>query len=538
MSERDKLKSEMKAQAGGENTPEQGADNDLKATMKEQSQVLESIEVTPDADKQAQEILMNMVRHPVKNVDNNRRAEIGSFRYHRADTIVIEREKNDFKAIYEENSVKTNKPDNVLDRSKLYREGKRDRRGIASYVANRDVVDISGHSFEDESMFGQIEIALHEYTHREHNLRANYHDLVFEGNVNGYLRAEQLTESTALAVEALSCVNMYASFKEQGMKTIEVDGKERPIECILDDFDEHYLVFREVEKKYGGISFEFSGTELKKLVTEKGFEFDPNNENSVRAVVEVVSKYWNDSRKDDYKPKRNNIIDRVYNTMPFTDKLEFLSNKGNVEKTNKEYDEVAEKMLKGMYIGHNTSVDLSHCRDLLDVATNEYVFDYVFKEKREKDLPCMQEVNKYMEEKGIISDRDKNEYFAKFVENVANRKQPVDEQMLKIVTSYTDGKIMYADGIEETFNKDGTSTFVGNGTKCEGQSTYNVFGVKYNEAEMDALKVALKGEHADALANQQVGAKGESVVEATSQPESKPVQPQVPVAMMYAQRER
>ena len=80
-------------------------------------------------------------------------------------------------------------------------------------------------------------------------------------------RSNRLTETKSYAVNCLSTAMTYTFHKNQGIETIEMDGKEVPLETIL--------------KACPG---------LEEILKDK--DFDPNNPEMVRRIVEVSSKFW------------------------------------------------------------------------------------------------------------------------------------------------------------------------------------------------------------------------------------------------------
>lgn len=239
-------------------------------------------------------------------------------------------------------------------------------------------------------------------------------------------KVDRLTETKSCAVEYLAMAHQYTELKKKGVETVEINGEKKPIEYMLDMKEG----LREVIDKHG---------------------FDANNPESVRRVVEASSKYWHEERVEGYNKQaayEMNIGLSYLNSKPMSEQLKLLKDE------DKKYQQASETMLKNTYIGQNTVVDLSHCRDLLDTMTDAdvqkigngaYVVSY-------KELKS---VNDYLDKKGLKKDSDKMGYLAKHMKDLGYRKEDKDPELTQLLLEQGN-TILCADGLEYSRAADGS----------------------------------------------------------------------------------
>jgi len=239
-------------------------------------------------------------------------------------------------------------------------------------------------------------------------------------------KVDRLTETKSCAVEYLAMAHQYTELKKKGVETVEINGEKKPIEYMLDMKEG----LREVIDKHG---------------------FDANNPESVRRVVEASSKYWHEERIEGYNKQaayEMNLGLSYLNSKPMSEQLKLLKDE------DKKYQQASETMLKNTYIGQNTVVDLSHCRDLLDTMTDAdvqkigngaYVVSY-------KELKS---VNDYLDKKGLKKDSDKMGYLAKHMKDLGYRKEDKDPELTQLLLEQGN-TILCADGLEYSRAADGS----------------------------------------------------------------------------------
>jgi hypothetical protein len=201
-------------------------------------------------------------------------------------------------------------------------------------------------------------------------------------------RAGQFTEIKSKSIEFLYLANMYVDLKNKGIDTIEFDGKQKPLEEIM----EAYPTLREHVLANG---------------------FDANDKDSVRQVVKVAQKYWMDVSASYYKKRGLNCA----KLFTFYHWIYGEQRANDTRSDMRIYDDFTKRALRDVYIGNNLRVDLSHCKDLIDCMSDDDALSFS-KEKHDimqKYLPSAKTVSAiydYLEnEKGITDDYQKYKYY-------------------------------------------------------------------------------------------------------------------------------
>lgn len=238
---------------------------------------------------------------------------------------------------------------------------------------------------------------------------------------------------------------------------------------------------------------------LKEHVLKYGF--DANDSESVRGVVKVAADYWNHDRKESYLKQLLDSAEsgfRYFSLQPWSKQLEILKNEDKI------YQKISSRMLKDVYIGQNTTVDLSGCRDLLDTMSAEEARrqigirnDSIPRDKCESEendigrisvisYEEMKAVDEYLTSKGLKTDEEKSEYMACYLEGMALRTgKNADAGLTKILMSYNPN-IIYPDGVAVEYKADGMITASSNGdyfdvTSLQTLAQYNPFAGKEGE---------------------------------------------------------
>lgn len=522
---------------------------DLKSELKQQTEVLTStsegesrMQLKADLKEQAQEnyYLSSVVIEDLACIAYADKARIGDIVYSPYAEIKITQNSERINEYAINNTSNYDNPSDWLDWDRVNRENGERSGANAYYSPSKDEINIAGEAFNNLSTINKNVTLTHETVHRQHFLDDGWANIKASHNAIGWDRAELLSEKVALVAEAAYVVGLYQSIKA-GLIAIEINGEDKPIECILSTFDEKY------SKYIGNVS-------LKDVVLANE-QFDLNNPEDLNRLVYVASEVWNNGRCRCYENKVFKSSEKgIVSAMSFTERCHFLDGE-MTEAQLMEYKKIESDMLKDVYVGFNTSVDLSNCDNMQrfhtlsdKVLASHQCFSMIELdngenrksggEKIKNIKECMNKLNEYMEKKGIKSDKEKDEYFAKFMKDVSCRNKPVDEEMLKIVLSYNN-KIVYADGVIEEFNKDGTSTvtcrrdrkvnrkgkvvsYRGLCTDHNVKSTYSVYGKK-NEQEQKKKSVVLDDKNENKGNNQAINT---SNTNKTS----------IPLAMLYSQK--
>ncbi|MBQ8481088.1 MAG: hypothetical protein IJ532_00975 [Alphaproteobacteria bacterium] len=202
---------------------------------------------------------------------------------------------------------------------------------------------------------------------------------------------------------------------------------------------------------------------IKDYVLKNGFS--PNNQKDVDAISKISTDYWNENRQNGY---------RIQNTLAAS----MRHNSGNIFeilKTDKKlYDETIDKMVKNIYIGNNTNVNLS--RGFFD----DFSFDDALNAMKNVNIAGtftvkkIQEINTYLISKNITDNEAKNTYLKENFDHMVLRDGDFDVGLQKILLDTDNenrGTIIYADGLVEK-QIDGKHTISGK----EGEADIALFG--------------------------------------------------------------
>ena len=110
-------------------------------------------------------------------------------------------------------------------------------------------------------------------------------------------------------------------------------------------------------------------------------------------------------------------------------------------------------MLQGLYIGSNTRVDLTHCRDLLDTMSNEDAREIMssrnIKPQQQPSPEMLEAIDKYLEKRGAKTDEEKQTLLQEEFVKITHRDKDADQELKNLMLG-NGGSILYADGLVET----------------------------------------------------------------------------------------
>ncbi|MBO5038396.1 MAG: hypothetical protein J6C85_02920 [Alphaproteobacteria bacterium] len=278
----------------------------------------------------------------------------------------------------------------------------------------------------------------HEINHQAQDLKGNLHDPADERTTA--MRKNRLTETTSNAVEYLTVANIYTKLKQEGKTTFtyEENGKKQtaPLDEILD--------------YYPG---------LKDCVLQNGFSVD--NPESIGKIVELSSQNWHKTHITAYNEQAKSST--IEKEMSFSSML---------QKAAKEDEEISYKtdvknMLKDVYIGHNTAIDLSPYSQYLDTMDLKEAQDLLCSitprvQKKSISPETLFAINEYLEKQGLSTNQEKDDYIKKAFTEIVNRS-PSADTTLKNLLMQNGGEIKYADGLIETYHIDPNIRTVQNG---------------------------------------------------------------------------
>lgn len=260
--------------------------------------------------------------------------------------------------------------------------------------------------YANQNPIAENSIAYHEALHKRHSNHNGMSD-TSRAPANT-LRTDRLTETTAHAVQYLSTANTYTFLKNQGIETFEYtqtkDDKEKTLTMPLDDVLDMYPGLREAMD---------------------GKDFSPDDPEMVRKIVAASAKNWNNHYKDTYYEQHCNVLGLQLNSQKDASFSFRLRNTRNQETRKQDFAKLSQEMLKDIYIGNNTTVNLTDCEDLLNTMSAEEADKIVRAVKVNANLQNldlngkdMQTVNKWLDEHGITDAKAKDDYLGKALTDI------------------------------------------------------------------------------------------------------------------------
>ena len=260
--------------------------------------------------------------------------------------------------------------------------------------------------YANQNPIAENSIAYHEALHKRHTNHNGMSD-TSRAPANT-LRTDRLTETTAHAVQYLSTANTYTFLKNQGIETFEYtsnkDGKEKTFTMPLNDVLDMYPGLREAMD---------------------GKDFSPDDPEMVRKIVATSAKNWNNHYKDTYYEQHSQNLGLQLNCQKDASFSFRLRNTRNQETRKQDFAKLSREMLKDIYIGNNTTVNLTDCEDLLNTMSAEEADKIVRAVKVNANLQNldlngkdMQTVNKWLDEHGITDAKAKDDYLGKALTDI------------------------------------------------------------------------------------------------------------------------
>ena len=264
------------------------------------------------------------------------------------------------------------------------------------------------------NIVAMISTLLHEYVHVKHNSYDGMDNLTHPADI---YRANRATEKIAYAAQNLYAAQLYTILKDNGVSTLEINGRKMQTESILDF--------------YPG---------LKDYVLQNGFS---TSKKDIYATSKIATDYWNANRQNGYMIQNTIAATMRYNTDNLFE---------TIKSDQKQYDSTIDKMLKNVYIGNNTNVNLP--RELFDDLSFEGALNKLNDNNIVGSMTVskIKELDAYLSSKNILSSAEKNDYLRQQFDNIVLRKDNQDEGLLNILLntdSENKGTIIYADGLIE-----------------------------------------------------------------------------------------
>ncbi len=279
-------------------------------------------------------------------------------------------------------------------------------------------------SWGTKLMFGETsaEIAAmhHEETHFLHDLRGQI-DTEKRNNQTADMLFEKdyTTEKVAYSVQCLALANIWKNCKDAGIEILECNGRSVPLNDIL--------------SQVPGLS---------DCLNKHGF--DPSSPESLSKVIHLASEHWDKEYKSAYtegqftrsaeSAKFENIMDQIVAA--------------------REHKQILDDMTRNLDIGYGQKIDLpDDCKQLMfastDVVQNTTGNISSFSASTEGLL----NIDKYLDEIGLKSDKEKGEYLKEQYNNIINRSPDADLKLKNLMLACSNDKnnqIYYSDGLQES----------------------------------------------------------------------------------------
>lgn len=239
----------------------------------------------------------------------------------------------------------------------------------------------------------EIAAERHENTHFLHDARGQTDS---EKRLNNtpdmFVEKDYVTEKTAYAVQCLTLANIWKNCKDSGMEMIEINGEKKPV---------------------GEILSQVPG--LRDTVEKNGFA--PVSSESCSRVIQLASAHWDKH----YLPG--------YSEGQFSDAAEHGSsaNMMNQIKAAREQPKILKDMMKNLDIGYGMKIDIPDDCIALMMPKKEITQEITssvspFSASTEGLLA----IDRYLEERGLKKDKDKDEYLKTQFKNIVNRSEDAD----------------------------------------------------------------------------------------------------------------
>ena len=215
------------------------------------------------------------------------------------------------------------------------------------------------------------------------------------------VRSNQFTEIKSKSIEFIYLASTYENLKEKNIENLTFKGSVFSREDLLDYYKP-----------------------LKDYVLKNGF--DVNNKDQLRDIVSLAKDFWLERHKEGYKEQAKGLCNNFFDASHFS----LAPRRSKDERTDEQiYNDFISRALKDVYVGNNTRVDLSHCKDLIDFMDEEEA-SKILGDKIEVyenfilSPKTMVEIQKYMKnKKGIKDDYEQYEYYHKEYMNILKREK-------------------------------------------------------------------------------------------------------------------
>lgn len=344
-------------------------------------------------------------------------------------------------------TISTPQTETMLDILERY-NSTADPKPLNEYLAEQNVFKLSNSEQQGDvndfaSFMPNVEKSLEAYN-LIHNATINY-----SGEEEIFSSATYIANSSRPFSEVL---------KSYGATSVTINNEIIPI----DELETKYPDIKELTQEYDNLSKTYASflqeKPLESILTHfPGLKeampdgnFDPNNQEQVRNIVQASSDYWHSECKDGYASQSTDAADT--NSFPYytwSEQLEIL------QQQDASYNETSERMLKNLYIGQNTTVDLTNCRDLLDTMSNDDALKLIQQHNQtalnDDYIPVisyeeMKQIDTHLESLGLKTDEEKMEYMSNFINSAATRTNTHTDPVLSEILLSHNSHIGYVDG--------------------------------------------------------------------------------------------
>ncbi len=290
---------------------------------------------------------------------------------------------------------------------------------LAYYLPLIDSIHLLPHTIQSENLYekeyanqnpmAENSTAYHEALHKRHANHNGMYDV--NRSIANTLRTDRLTETTANAVQYLSTANAYTQLKKHGAKTFEYTtnkgGEEKTITMPLENILDMYPGLREAMD---------------------GNDFSPDDPKMVRKIVAASAKNWENNYKESYYEQHLSSAAMIYGCQlapTFSFRLRLANNQKNPDK---DFAKLSNEMLQNIYIGNNTTVDLTDCEDLLNTMSaeeaikleNALKFGVAITNNTELSEENASAVESWLKNNGITSAEEQDKYIKQALTDITS----------------------------------------------------------------------------------------------------------------------
>jgi len=283
----------------------------------------------------------------------------------------------------------------------------------------------------------EIAAERHENTHFVHDARGQIdEDSRLYQTADMKVEKDYVTEKTAYTVQCLTLANIWRNCKASGMETIELNGEKRPIGEIMDIVPG-----------------------LRDSVEKNGF--NPAFPEDIGRIARLASEHWDKEYLPGYSSEQFSDVARSGTS----------SNIVNSIIAAREQQQILKDMTKNLDIGYGTKIDIPDDCVALMMPKKEIIQQITASANSfSPSTDGLLAIDRYLEERGLKNDKDKDQYLKTQFANIVNRSDDADLKLKELMLAccnkdnnmiyYTDKlQVRNQGGIQTVSNDLGKTTY-------------------------------------------------------------------------------